>query len=95
MAATLFKQIVEAQMPEVVEYRNFRWADVSRGKRWMASGCVRVRCVIERGAYYAEVPSLNASTIGVGPTPDAAFDDYLARAFRGCTVRVVPTPCPE
>lgn len=77
-------------MTELIETRHFRWHDTSRGTRWVTSGTCTVRCVLQRGVYYADVHTLNASYLGVGSTPDEAFADWARK--HGGNVRVVSAP---
>lgn len=43
---------------------------------WAKFDNVQVRCQSQRGKFYASMDTLNASSTGVGDTPEAAFADW-------------------
>lgn len=65
--------------------RVYQWNVGGEGRRWERWECVTVQCIEQRGLYYADVNTLNAGSIGVGPTEDAAFKDWA----RKCNAKAV------
>ena len=49
---------------------------VSGHGRWATRSEVTVECVEQRGKFYASMHTLNASPVGIGNTPDEAFEAW-------------------